>query len=104
MCQIDSALINHSRIRRLIGVVGQKNKGNLKEAAETASRFANEKCSILCALEMAEFRFAVHQMGEALDMALELLPSNLAYQDAAFVKNLRPSPFPVWAKPLFIRC
>ncbi|MCK5837400.1 MAG: adenylate/guanylate cyclase domain-containing protein, partial [Desulfobacula sp.] len=68
------ALINNSRIRRLIGVLDQKNEGNLKEAADIASRLANKKCSIICALEMAEFKFAVNQMGEALDMALELEP------------------------------
>ena len=66
------ALINHSRIRRLIGVVDHENEDNLREAVQIASRFTNEKCSIICALEMAEFKFAAHKMGEALDMALEL--------------------------------
>ncbi|SMC66180.1 Adenylate cyclase, class 3 [Desulfocicer vacuolatum DSM 3385] len=66
------ALINYSRIRRLIGVLDHENEENLREAAEISSIFSNEKCSIICALETAEFKFAARQMGEALDMALSL--------------------------------
>ncbi len=68
------ALINHSRIRRMMGVLDQENEQNLKEAAEIASRFNNERCILLCNLEIAEFKFALNQIGRALDMALALEP------------------------------
>lgn len=68
------ALINHSRIRRMMGVLDQENEQNLKEAADIASRFNNERCIIMCDLETAEFKFAMNQIGAALDMALFLEP------------------------------
>ncbi|GAB6143204.1 adenylate/guanylate cyclase domain-containing protein [Desulfocicer niacini] len=68
------ALINHSRIRRMMGVLDQENEQNLKEAAEIASQFNNERCILMCDLETAEFKFALNQIGRALDMALSLEP------------------------------
>ena len=66
------ALINHSRIRRLMGRVDQENENNLREAAEIASRFDNEKCRMISDLETAEFKFAINHVGRALEMALAL--------------------------------
>ncbi len=66
------ALINHSRIRRLMGVVDQENVNNLRKAVEIASRFNNEKCRIISDLETAEFEFAINHVGRALEMALAL--------------------------------
>ncbi|MBU3948570.1 MAG: adenylate/guanylate cyclase domain-containing protein [Proteobacteria bacterium] len=66
------ALVNRSRIKRLLEMVEQENLKDLDEAVALASRFSNEKCKILCDLEMAEVKFSVNHVGQALDMALEL--------------------------------
>ncbi len=68
------SLINHSRILRMMGVLDQENEKNLKEAADIAARFANEKCMILCDLEIAAVKFALNQIGRALEMAISLEP------------------------------
>ena len=68
------SLINHSRIRRKMGVLDQENEQNLKEAGEIASRLNYERCILLCDLETAEFKFAINQIGRALDMAIILEP------------------------------
>ena len=66
------ALINHSRIRRLIGMVDQENEKNLREVVEIASRFDDEKCRSISDLETAEVEFAMNHVSRALEMALAL--------------------------------
>ncbi|MBU1056218.1 MAG: adenylate/guanylate cyclase domain-containing protein [Proteobacteria bacterium] len=66
------ALINHNRIKRLLGMVEQKDLKDLDDAVALASRFSTEKCKILCNLERAEAKFSINQADQALDMALEL--------------------------------
>lgn len=66
------ALINTSRIKRLLGMVDQEYLKDLETAFALASQFGNEKCKILCNLEMAEVKFSLSRVGEALDMALNL--------------------------------
>lgn len=69
------ALVNYSRIRRLMGLVDRENFKDLDQAIQLALRLDNEKCRCTAELEKGELQYAVNQVGGALDLALLLEPA-----------------------------
>ncbi len=68
------ALVNYSRINRLVGLVDHQILENLNEAVRIFSHHNNEKGRILSRLEKAEFQYLINQVDHALETALALEP------------------------------
>ena len=68
------ALVNYSRINRMIRLVDQGVKGHLAEAVRIFNRLGNEKGLLLARLEKAEFHYLINRVDSALDASLNLLP------------------------------
>jgi class 3 adenylate cyclase len=69
------ALVNYSRINRLVGLIDQEISDNLSEAIRIFSHLNNEKGQILSRLEKAEFQFLINQIDTALETSIDLEPT-----------------------------
>ena len=66
------ALVNYSRINRLIHLMDQDVKDYLVEAVRIFNRLGNEKGLLLARLEQAEYDYFTNKVDSALDAALNL--------------------------------
>jgi len=78
------ALVNYSRITRLVGLVDQRVKDDTREAIDIFTQSKNEKGLLLARLEAAEFKYLVNQVDECLEISLNiesLLKSKEMYKE-----------------------
>ncbi len=68
------ALVNYSRITRLVGLVDQRVKDDTREAIDIFTQSKNEKVLLLARLEAAEFKYLVNQVVECLEISLNIEP------------------------------
>lgn len=66
------ALVNYSRITRLVGLVDQRIKGYIREAIDIFKGTDNEKGLLLARLEAAEYKYLVNQVDECLEISLNI--------------------------------